>query len=122
MVQAYEPWCYNPCNMTVEDEETTYLEFQKLTTTDSVKVIFFDIYIGNQSFNSNDPLLHYVWVKNDFGRAVFTLPSSFIAMSFSLYAIFIATLNITLTDPTHDCYKLNSHDEYCKKKIIFKKK
>ena len=117
--------CPNHCNLKILDEDKTYIEFKKLSMSDSVRVIFFNIHIRNQSLNQNfnqgdDATLYFAWIKNSFGRAIITLPTSFIAMSLSLYSIFIDTLKTNLTDSNQDCYKNYFNDDYCGKQRIFK--
>ena len=120
IIQAHQVQCDYDCNMMIQDEERMYAEFKQMATSDSVKVIFFHIHVGNQSLNQgDDSTVYYTWIKNSFGDAIITLPSSFIAMSLSLYYIFIGTLNITLIDSSQGCYQRYSKDDDCKKNNYF---
>ena len=121
IVQANQAQCDDSCNLKIQDEDVMYAEFKKLAMSDSVRVIFFHIQIGNQSFNQgNDMTVYFAWIKNSFGRAILTLPNSFMLMSLSLYTIFIGSMKIAVIDPTQDCYRYYSNDEKCRHQIIFK--
>ena len=112
--------CDNFCDLKIQDENTKYAEFKKLAMSNSNRAVFFHIQIGNQSFNQVDETVYFAWIKNSFGRAILTLPTSFVVMSLSLYTIFIADMNITFIDPTENCYKRYSNDTNCSQQIIFK--
>ena len=114
-VKADQIQCDSNCSLMIKDQDRKYLEFKRLAISDSVKVIFFQLYIDGQDFNRNGSTVFYAWIKNSFGKAIFLLPSPYIITSLSLYTIFISTMNITLIDQAQDCY----NDE-CKKENIFK--
>lgn len=118
IIQADQLEYINPCTLTIDNEEMTYLKFKKLTKLNSVSVIFFNTLIGNQAINKDfNSIIYYAWIKNNFGAAILTSPSSFIAMSFSLYTIFTTSINISLIESTQGCYNLSSNDG--QKYIIF---
>ena len=119
-IQANIAPCNDSCRLLIQDEARMYHKFKTLTMSDSVKVIFFQLQIGNSSFNTGkDSPVYFAWIRNNFGKAVFTLPTSFITMSFSLYSIFTANIHLTLIDSNHKCYEPYFNKYNCRKHIIF---
>ena len=112
IIQANQSLCSQACSLKIQDERKTYHEFKRLTMSHSIKTIFFQIKIGNESFSTGDLFhnVYFAWIKNDLGKAVLTLPSSYIVMSLSLYTIFIGTLDITLIDLPHGCLKKSPYN------------
>ena len=118
MIQANQVQCRIPYNLKIQDEQITYRKFTKLKMSSYVKVIFFQMHVGNSSYIKDHDDLYFAWVKNNFGITVFTLPISYMVMSLELYQIFTNTLKITLIDTTQGCFN-DSNDE-SRQEIIFK--
>ena len=104
-IQANKDQYQKFCHVKIQDEHKAYKEFKDLQMSDSVKLIFFQLQIGNDSLILYDSTFQLAWIKSNLGKAIFTLPTSFIEMSLSLYTIFIGSLNITLLDSKHNCFK-----------------
>ena len=117
IIQANQMECNIPYNLEIQDEQKTFNQFYNMAASDSVKTIFFQMHIRNQHFVANDSTYYFAWIKNDFGKAIFTLPTLFMLMSLGLYSTFVGGINITLIDPTQDCYQ--NANFFGREQIIF---
>ncbi|RDD39958.1 hypothetical protein TrispH2_008795 [Trichoplax sp. H2] len=108
------------CQLNVKDEPQAYANFTQILQTKEIKAIFFNFYVGNQPVHKNkgyENPIFFAWVKRKLGIAVFTLPGDYVALTFSLYKIFISTLKINFQESPPDCYRRISKE--CKDVVTF---
>ncbi|EDV20961.1 uncharacterized protein TRIADDRAFT_60554 [Trichoplax adhaerens] len=111
--------CLLQCRLSIKEGPRAHVNFTQMLKTESIRAIFFDLYIGNKTTHiGTRRTIFYAWIKKNLGKGVFTLPSDYIALTFSLYAVFISKLKISFQESSPGCYH-RFHDDYCKGYITF---
>ncbi|EDV20959.1 uncharacterized protein TRIADDRAFT_60552 [Trichoplax adhaerens] len=95
------------CQLSVKDATQAYTKFKDLTKLDWSRVILFNMSIGNRiipAHNGWRGTYFYAWIKKNLGEAIYTLPTTYIATSLSLYSVFISEYKLSLVESTDGCY------------------
>ncbi|RDD36221.1 hypothetical protein TrispH2_011856, partial [Trichoplax sp. H2] len=114
--------CYSNCQLSILEETQTYNNFKNKIKSPSIRVVFFYLCKENDSQpirpRHEEQGTFYAWLRNDYGRAIFALPSDYITTSLSLYVIFASSLQVHVMESPEGCY-IHANDT-CRELIVFK--
>ncbi|EDV25822.1 uncharacterized protein TRIADDRAFT_55305 [Trichoplax adhaerens] len=109
--------CVKECQLQVENEAQSYLNFSRIVRVSSIRVVYFHLQKGNNSLYNSAQNIFYAWIRKDVGEAIFALPTDYMSTTLSLTSIFTSNLTIYLKEVNQSCYDASSLE--CKRHIIF---